>query len=438
MKMEEILMAKDIITMSMREIDRLRIIESVIKRELTQIKAAEVLGITDRHVRRAIKRVKEEGAKGIIHKSRGRASPRRMAKELEERIAGVIKDKYRGFGPTLASEKLLERERIEVSKEKLRQIMMAHGLWQRKRRRKEFHRWRERKAHFGEMVQMDGSHHDWLERRGPRLVLMGYVDDARNVFFGRFYDYEGVYPAMDALEAYMRLYGLPRSLYLDKHSTYKTTREPSLDELLRGERAATQFERACKELGIEVIHAHSPQAKGRIERTFGILQDRLVKEMRLAGIRTKDQANRFLEKFLPRFNERFAKEAKKKGDLHRPLPKGIDLSEIFCIKATRTINNGYIVKWRGRQLLIENTSMAVRRRKVEVRESFDGKITIKFNGRYLKHREIIETKRSSKEKMKKPVDEPKKRKGKYIPPPDHPWKRHQPSLHHNWYLERGI
>ncbi len=429
-------MAKDIIAMSLREIDRVRIVEGVIQRDLTQVKAAEVLGITDRHIRRLVKRVREEGARGIVHRSRGRASPHRMLKEVEERIAWVVEEKYMGFGPTLASEKLLERDGIQISKEKLRRIMMVHGLWQRKRRRREAHPWRERKAYFGEMVQMDGSHHDWLEGRGPKLVLMGYVDDAKNNFFGHFYDYEGIYPAMDSFKHYISLYGLPRSLYLDKHSTYKTTREPSLEELLKGERAHTQFERACKELEIEVIHAHSPQAKGRIERTFGILQDRLVKEMRLAGVRTEDQANRFLEKFLPRFNERFAKVAKKKGDLHRALPKGVNLREIFCIKAIRTINNGYIVKWRGRQLLIESVSIAMPRRKVEIREHFDSGVTIKFNGRYLKYREIMEPKPAAREKMKKPVDEPRKRKGKYIPPPDHPWKRHNPSLHHNWYLER--
>jgi len=431
-------MAKDIIAMSLREIDRFRIIQGVIQSDLTQVKAAEVLGITDRHIRRLVRRVREEGARGIMHRSRGRASPHRMLKELEERIAGVVEEKYTGFGPTLASEKLFERDSIRISKEKLRQIMMVHGLWQRKRRRREIHPWRERKDYFGEMVQMDGSHHAWLEGRGPRLVLMGYVDDAKNNFFGHFYGYEGVYPAMDSLERYISLCGLPRSLYLDKHSTFKTTREPSLDELLRGERAHTQFERACKQLGIEVIHAHSPQAKGRIERTFGILQDRLVKEMRLAGIRTEDQANRFLEKFLPRFNERFAKVAKKEGDLHRPLPKGVNLREIFCIKATRTINNGYIVKWKGRQLLIESVSIARRKRKVQIREHFDGEITIKFNGRYLKYREIIEPEPAAREKVKRPVDEPRKRKGKYIPPPDHPWRRHNPSLHHNSYLERVI
>jgi transposase len=435
---KEDLMAKDIIAMSLREIDRFRIVQGVMQRDLTQIKAAEVLGITDRHIRRLVRRVRDEGARGIVHRSRGRASPHRMLKDFEERIVEVVEERYAGFGPTLAAEKLFERDGIRISKEKLRQIMMVHGLWQKKRRRREIHPWRERKDYFGEMIQMDGSHHAWLEGRGPRLVLMGYVDDANNNFFGHFYGYEGVYPAMDSLERYISLYGLPRSLYLDKHSTFKTTREPSLDELLRGERALTQFERACKQLGIEVIHAHSPQAKGRIERTFGILQDRLVKEMRLASIRTEDQANRFLEKFLPRFNERFVKVAKKESDLHRSLPKGVNPREIFCIKATRTINHGFIVKWRGRQLLIESVSIAIRRRKVEIREHFDGEITIKFNGRYLKYREIMEPKPAAREKVKRPVDEPRKRKGKYIPPPDHPWKRHDPSLHHNSYLERII
>jgi hypothetical protein len=164
--------------------------------------------------------------------------------------------------------------------------MMAKGLWRRRRRRKADHVWRERKPHAGEMVQMDGSHHAWLEDRGLKLVLMGFADDATNRFFGRFYDHEGVYPAMDSLRRYIERYGLPQSLYLDKHSTYKTTRQATTDELLRDEQAQTQFERAVGEAGIKLIHANSPQAKGRIERTFGTLQDRLVKEMRLAGIRS--------------------------------------------------------------------------------------------------------------------------------------------------------
>ena len=429
-------MQKDFITLNTREIERLRIINKMIDKDMTQVKASEILGISDRQIRNIIQKIKEKGAKGIRHGNRGRESPHKMAKELEDQIGLIVKRKYPDFGPTLASEKLLEFEAIEISKEKLRQVMMAKGLWQRRRRRREVHPWRERKHYFGEMVQVDGSHHDWLEGRGSKLVFMGYVDDARNQVYGRFYDYEGVFPAMDSLERYIRLYGLPCSLYLDKHSTYKTTRQPDLEELLRGEAAQTQYERACRELGIRIIHANSPQAKGRIERVFGTLQDRLIKEMRLASIRTKEEANKFLEKFLPRYNERFAKVARKDGDLHRPLAKHINLREIFCIKATRTINNGYIVKWKGRQLLIESVSIARRRRKVEIREHFDGEITIKFNGRYLKYREIMEPKPAAREKVKKPVDEPRKRKGKYIPPTDHPWRRHQPSLHHNSYLER--
>jgi hypothetical protein len=429
-------MREDIIGMSIRELNRLKIIQGVIGREVTQAKASEVLGLTERHVRRIAKRVKAEGERGIVHKSRGRCSHRRMSEEKEGRIADVVGRRYKGFGPTLASEKLLECEGIEVSKEKLRQIMMQRGLWQRKRKRSEAHPWRERKDHCGEMIQMDGSHHDWLEGRGPKLVLMGYVDDAMSRFYGRFYDYEGVYPAMDSLERYIRLYGLPQSLYSDKHSTYKTTREPSLDELLRGESAVTQFVRACRELEVRVIHAHSPQAKGRIERVFGTLQDRLVKEMRLARISTKDQANLFLEEFLPRYNERFSKVAKKERDLHRPLPQGIDLKEIFCIKATRTITNDYIVKWRGRKLRIERPSIAMRRQKVQVMEHFDGEIQIKFNRRYLSYREVFDPKPAKITHAKKSV--PPKKKGKYIPPPDHPWKRHNPSLHHNWHLERAI
>jgi len=223
---------------------------------------------------------------------------------------------------------------------------------------------------------------------------------------------------------------------MDKHSTYRTTREPSTDELLRGEGAKTQFERACGELGIEVIHAHSPQAKGRIERVFGTFQDRLVKEMRLAGVKTIEEANEFLESYLPCHNERFSKVACKQGNLHRPLANDVDLSDIFCIKGTRTITNGYIVKWRGRMFLIENPIIAMRKRRVEVREHFDGNITFKFNGRYLRWQEVREQKQLSQTKVKKPVIGSAKKKAKYIPPADHPWRRHNPSLHHNCYLER--
>ena len=428
-------MSEEYITLSQKEVRRLKILHRVIEGEVTQVKASEILGITDRQVRNIIQRLKAEGDKGIVHRNRGRASPHRIASEREDLIAEIVERRYVDFGPTLAAEKLEECEGIRVSKEKLRQIMLAKGLWQRKRRRRKIYQWRQRKEYFGEMVQMDGSHHDWLEGRGSKMVLMGYMDDATGRFYGRFYDYEGLFPAMDSLEHYIRHYGCPVSLYLDKHSTYKTTRQPDLDELLRGEEAQTQFERAAKELDIEIIHAHSPQAKGRIERAFGTLKDRLVKELRLAGICNKEEANMLLEKFIPQYNKRFARVPLREGNLHKRLPKGVKFRDILCIKAKRTITNDCTLRWRGRRFLIDNPSIAMRRGKVEVREHFDGQLTVKFNGHSLEVHEVFEAKPIKTRQTKEPVNN-KKKKGKYIPPADHPWRRHAPSLHHNFYLER--
>jgi hypothetical protein len=427
-------MRKDILRMSRREIDRLMILEGVIKGEVTQVIAGEVLGLSERQVRRLVTRIKEEGPEGIIHRSRGRRSVRKMPDEMASEIQRVIGERYPDFGPTLAAEKLRERDGIEVSREKLRQLMLEAGLWKRVRRRKEPHSWRERKDHYGQMVQLDGSDHDWLEGRGPKMVLMGYIDDASSHVFGRFYEYEGVYPAMDSLERYIRLYGRPVSLYMDKHSTYKTTRQPSLDELLKGQSAATQVGRACREIGIEVIHAGSPQAKGRIERSFGTHQDRLIKEMRLEGISTLEQANEFLDVYLPRHNQKFARQPLKSKDLHRRLPPGIRYRDVFCLKEKRTISNGYTIKWKNRELLIDRPTAAMRRRKVEVREQFDGQIEIIFNGRRLKHQDITEKTKS--EKPKQQTTQKTVKKGKYIPPPNHPWRRSCPELHYASYLQK--
>jgi hypothetical protein len=271
------------------------------------------------------------------------------------------------------------------------------------------------------MVQMDGSHHAWLEGRGPRLVLMGYVDDATGRFYGRFYDHEGILPAMESLRGYIGLYGLPLAIYLDKHSTYKTTRQADMDELLRGVQAETQFERALGELGIQVIHAHSPQAKGRVERVFKTLQDRLVKEMRLAGVKSLEEANAFLERYLDAFNRRFMKEALEPGDLHRPLPKSVNLDDVLCIKGVRTINEGYLVKWRSRTFVLAQDSLTLRRQKVTVRDRFDSRLSLRFKGRDLVYREVQEP----RPVQPKPVlAKPRRRPPKYYPPATHPW-RHQ-------------
>ncbi len=426
---------EELITLSRIEHDRYLIIGKVMKREMSQVEAADLLNISDRYVRTLIGKIREKGFKGLAHGNRGRSSPRKMSESEEKRIAGIIREKYWDFGPTFASEKLREREGIRISDEKLRQIMIKEGIWRARRRQGEIHQWRERKHFYGQLVQMDGSHHAWLEERGPKLVLMGYIDDATSTSYGHFYDSEGLQPAMESLEAYIRRYGVPRALYLDKLSTYKAVRQPTLEELLRGEEAQTQFERAAKEIGIDVIHADSPQAKGRIEREFGTLQDRLVKELRLAGVRSRDEANRFLESYWPIHNRRFARPAKRPEDLHRPLSKGRDLRDIFCIKGSRTINDGYMVRWKGRVLAIANPSIAMKRRQTQVLERFDGTLTIRFNGRSLEYREVRDIKPGPRP-LEEPKRAPEKPKKSCVPAPNHPWRRWDPSLHHNSALER--
>ena len=376
-------MREDIIAMTKRELERGQVVGRCMRKELRQAEAGELLGLSERHIRRLVKRVRASGVRGLKHGNRGRESPRKMSLEMESRIGSIIGERYADFTPLHAAEKLWERHRIRVSREKVRQVMMARGLWKRRWRRKADHVWRERKPHAGEMVQMDGSHHAWLEKRGPRLVLMGYVDDATGRFYGRFYDHEGVWPAMDSLRRYIGLYGLPQAIYLDKHSTYKTTRKPDTEELLKDEQARTQFERALDELGIKVIHAHSPQAKGRIERAFGTLQGRLVKEMRLA--------------------------------------RSLKLDDIFCLQGIRTVNNGYLVKWTSRTFLLSRPSWTLRRQKVVVREWFDGRISIRFKDKDLEIKEVD----AFRPKPPARVVSPKfrRRPPKYIPPVTHPWKR---------------
>lgn len=427
-------MHEDIIPMKRKDVERLRIIQKAIDKHMTQVEAGKRLSLHERHIRRMVKAVREEGVTGIIHGNRGRESPRKIAEKIKQKILSLIKRKYSDFGPTLAVETMEERKEPHVSRETLRKWMIEAEMWKGRPRRKDVHPWRERKAHPGEMVQMDGSHHDWLEGRGPKMVLMGYIDDAMNRVYGRFYEYEGVEPALDSLGRYIRLYGLPQSIYFDKHSTYKTNRQADTDELLRGEWAQTQVERALGELGIQVIHAHSAQAKGRIERSFKTHQDRLIKAMRLAGIKTLEEANKFLESYWPRHNGRFMKVPRAPKDFHRPVPKTMNLDGILCLKANRTINNGFLIKWKRRGFVVQKPSLVMKGRRVEVREHFDGRLDFLWQGRMLDVREVQEAVPVEPKKAKAVAEV--RRKSRYSPPADHPWRRRNPSLHHNSYLER--
>jgi hypothetical protein len=265
------------------------------------------------------------------------------------------------------------------------------------------------------MVQLDGSHHDWLEGRGARMVLMGYIDDATNRVYGRFYGYEGTFPAFDSFKRYARRYGIPASVYLDRHSTYKSSRELTLEEQLQGvDQPESQFERAMRELGVEVIHAHSPQAKGRVERLFGTLQDRLVKEMRLRKIRSQEAANVFLEEYLPEHNRRFSVAAGQPADIHRPSPGVRELDGVLCVKTERRLNNDWTVSHGGKVYQVEDRIVGKR---VFVEERMDGSLRLSCQGKSLKYKELAaRPKRPSSVKSR-----PRQRGHK--PAADHPWKQ---------------
>ena len=310
----------------------------------------------------------------------------------------------------------MELDGLKVSRETLRQWLLASGLWELRRKRRGHRQWRLRKECFGEMVQMDGSHHAWLEERGPELVLMGYIDDATGNVYGRFYDYEGTMPAMDSFKRYVRRYGLPVNVYLDKHSTYKSQRKLTVEEELAGlGEPMSQFERALDELGVEVIHAHSPQAKGRIERLFGTLQDRLVKEMRLRSITTREEANAFLREYLPTYNQRFRVTPANKADVHIRPKRGFNLDRYLCLKSHRTVKNDNTVAHDRKLYQIKEKVMS---RKVIVEERLNGSVHISCRGVSLKYREITE-----RPPKANPPQPPRKAKRPTPPSNNHPWRR---------------
>ena len=389
-----------------KELKRLHVIHKVLERTLTQRDAAGLVSLSERQIRRIAARIRKEGDAGIRHKSRGRPSKRKL--RFKEKIIQLYQSTYADFGPTLFTEKLEEREGVTVSRETVRTWLMQEGLWKKHRKRKVHRLWRERKEHCGEMLQMDGSHHDWFEGRGPHCVLMAYIDDATSSVYGRFYDYEGTIPAMDSFGRYITRYGLPMSVYLDKHTTYKSWARR--DEC---QKPLSQFGRALAELGVRMRHAHSPQAKGRIERLFQTLQDRLVKEMRLRNIHTVPEANRFLASYLPVYNRRFSVPPKDTENVHRTLCE-VDLDTILCIKTERTLKNDHTIQYRGTLYQIEDR---IRAKKVMVEELIDGRMRIRDKGAILSFHKTVQ-RPASPEKERPFIP-----RGKgHRPPIDHTWR----------------
>lgn len=383
--------------MSRKERERLVILNKVKSKELGRREASEILGLSLRQVHRLWLRFKAESDAGLTHRSRGRASPRRVSLEDRARALAAYRLRYPGFGPTLLAEKLAEHEGIWISHDTARRWLLSEGLLERTRRGRRSRRRRQRKAQFGEMVQMDGSPHAWFGPGHPSCVLMTVIDDATGRRRGRFCATETLAAAADAFGQWCERFGVPRSLYVDRHSIYRSDREATADELRAGERPVTQFGRAMKELSVEMILARSPQAKGRVERSNGVLQDRLVKELALAGVSGIAQANAWLASsaYFEKLDEKFGVEAAEEIDAHRPLVSV--LADVLCVKERRSVGLDGCVQWSGRLLQLSDAGSL---RSVEAWERFDGTLTLWGDGRRLTWLELDDAARLAKAKAK--------------------------------------
>jgi transposase len=379
--------------MTQRDRDRLVVLKKALKKLIQQSQAAKELGVTSRQVRRLLKRLKTEGDRVVIHGLRGRASNRKISQEVCEKIVSILSQEvYRGFGPTLASEYLAKKHEIEIGREALRQIMMGSRLWRARGQKVEkVHQWRPRRSCRGELVQWDTSEHDWLEGRGEKLYLIHMIDDATSELTARFVRHDSTEANMRLLWSYLERHGRPVGFYTDKASMFQTAPKVAreMKQLPRDERGPlppTQIGRALQELGIVWQAAHSPQAKGRVERSFGTAQDRLVKGLRVAGARTLDDANRYLEEqFLPWWNQHLVVAPANPTDAHRPLGAEHHLAASLSRVETRQVDNDYTFLLDGKKHRLMNSPMpaGLRRANIRIERRLDGSLAVRFRDRYL-------------------------------------------------------
>ena len=385
---------KETISMSIKETERIAIMDNLIAKRIKQKHASIQLGISIRQIRRMVKRYKKDGLSGLVHKSRGAVSNRAIEQEKKDTIIALVKKHYPDFGPTFASEKLSERDGVVVSKESLRQIMIEEGLWKAKQRKEvTIHTYRERRSCVGELVQLDGSPHAWFEDRAEKCTLIAFIDDATSrIMDGEFADYEGTFTLYDATEHYLNTYGKPLSLYVDKHSTFRINRQATIEEELKDTKARSQYGRAMDELKIELIFAHSPQAKGRVERLFETLQDRLVKELRLAGISTKEEATKyFREVYIPEHNAKFVVPPKEPNNVHKNLLETDDLSRIFTVQTKRVISKTLVVQYKNIRYQIDTTGpyqYLLQKQNILVEENKEGAIVFRHKDKVLSYKII--------------------------------------------------
>jgi transposase len=413
--------------MSERELKRAAVLAQVKSGAWTIVEAAERMEMSYRQAKRLWKRYERKGAAGLAHGSAGRTSNRAKPKKMRRKVVRLIRQKYWGevgvrFGPTLAAEHLASEDQIELSVTTVRQWMLADGLWSRARKARQHRKRRERREHFGELVQLDGSFHEWLEGRGPRGCLMNLVDDATSTTLCRLGEQETIWAAVGVLRAWMEKYGVPQALYTDWKNVY--VREPTEKELLHGTPSRTQFGRMCEHLGIKIIAAGSPEAKGRVERNHGTHQDRLVKKLRRKKIATHEAVNQYLEQeYCDDHNRRFAIDALSEVDHHLPAPRAKRLHEIFRLETERRLGNDWVVRHENRFYQVEGQSRryAPAKSKVTVCEWEDGSMEIHYRGQKLIWNEIPE------QPIKQEAAAASKRRKMTTPPaakmPDHPWRK---------------
>jgi transposase len=409
--------------MSDRETRRSGVLSRVKAEELTQVEAAEIMGLSYRQTKRLYRRFLKLGANGLVHGSAGKRSNHAKAARFRRRVLGLVRKHYSGdpserFGPTLAAEHLAEDHGVEVDAETLRRWMLDEGLWSRERKRKPYRQRRLRRAHFGELVQMDGSFEDWLEARGPRGCLIHMVDDATSKSLATFTAEETTWGVADTLRAWVEKYGIPLALYVDWKTVYLV--QPTERQKQEGIVPISQFGKMCGKLGIEIIGANSPQAKGRVERGHGTHQDRLIKKMRLKKIATYAKANAYLrESYLAGHNRKYAIAPREKVDFHQALAAGLDLDQVFCLEEERKVSNDWVVQYGQRWLQIEAGQEAVvgAGNTITVREHRNGSLTLLRGSIVLQWHELAQ-----RPKAKVPVA---KRRVVKRPKParDHPWRK---------------
>lgn len=403
--------------MSEEEVRRAGVLERVRRGELKQSEAAEVLGLSYRQTKRLMKRYRRRGSQGLVHGNAGRRSHHGKPEGQRQKVLQLVREQYGGapgerFGPTLAAEHLQQEHGLKVDHETLRRWMLGAGLWSRERKSRQHRRRRPRKANFGALLQMDGSFHYWLEKRAGRGCLINLVDDATGTTLAWFAEEETTWAVADVLRAWVERYGIPRAIYTDWKNVYHAPSEGAEKEA-----RLSQFGQMCAKLGIELLAANSPQAKGRVERNHGTHQDRLIKKMRRLGINRYEAANRYLlDSYLPEHNARFAVAPAEAADFHDELRSDLDLDTVFCLECERVVSNDGVIRYDNRLLQLEPGQVSAGG-KVQVQERRDGSLRVVYGSQTLRWSQI----EALPERAHKSTE--RKRRTVVIPPPSHPWKR---------------